>query len=525
LSDFARAVTAHVRITSTKDPTTGLYMLAAGTYGYQVDANEAMFQCLMLDVLGDHAEAAKLLKTFVALQGSTRFAGTFSGDQKALYGGVKVAPGIDYGAATEYSLDHGTVLWALGEHYRYTRDKAWLGEVAPSMKRAADWILEQRKLTEVYDGQEKVPEYGLLPSARLEDPSEWGHWFAVNAYALAGIRNLALCLSDIGDADAKHYMQEAATYRDDLRASVIRASQAAPVVRLQNNTYAPWFPVHPYERIRIFGPDRTAYYLRYGPDIRSFYKMSSTREVLYGPLILLLTGTFDSDEPEADWILNDWEDNLTMSTPLNVNVHGWVEDKDWFSRGGTVFQANLQNPIQIYQKRHENAAALRSFYNGFVSLYYPTANVLSEESHSWVHASGPFYKSPDEASLVNRIRDLLVLENDDSLWLAEGAPRQWLAPGQAIDVRSIATYFGPVSYQIHAQTNALKATVELPTQSACKDAWLYLRVPGNKHIRSVTIDNKPWNDFDANRERIRLPSRKGTISISVELSTTSGQGE
>ncbi|PYV26662.1 MAG: hypothetical protein DMG24_06560 [Acidobacteria bacterium] len=179
---FARAVVCHIRISATKDPKSGLYMVPAASYVYQVFANEAAFQCVMLDALGDHELAAEYLKTFVRLQGSKPFEGTYTGDQSAVYHGARVNDEYDY-TASQYNLDHGTVLWALAEHYWFTRDRAWLEQNADSMKRAADWIIEQRKLTELTEGGEKVPEYGLLPAGHLEDNQDWGHWFAVNDQA------------------------------------------------------------------------------------------------------------------------------------------------------------------------------------------------------------------------------------------------------------------------------------------------------------------------------------------------------
>ena len=137
-----------------------------------------------------------------------------------------------------------------------------------------------------------------------------------------------------------------------------------------------------------------------------------------------------------------------------MNVHGITDDRFWFSQGGMVFQANLQNPILVYLKRHEMPAAIRSMYNNFVACLYPDANAFTEEYRQWSHASGPFYKTPDEARFVNRIRDTLALEEGDALYLASGVPRRWLESPAGIRVDRIATYFGPVSYTHEARIRA-----------------------------------------------------------------------
>jgi hypothetical protein len=124
---------------------------------------------------------------------------------------------------------------------------------------------------------------------------------------------------------------------------------------------------------------------------------------------------------------------------------------------------------------------------------------------------------PDEARFVNRVRDVLALEEDDSLWLASGAPQRWLAPGQKIQVHDLATYFGPVSYEIEGALDRVDATVQLPSRNPYKDAWLVTRVPGAARLASVEIDGKPWTDFDAVRQWVRLPKKTGQIKVTVRF--------
>jgi hypothetical protein len=513
---FAEALIPHIRISATKDPKSSLYMIPAASYGYPVYDNEAAYQCVLLDTLGDHALAAEYLESFLRLQGSKPLEGSFAGDQSAVYHGARVDKDYDYTAA-EYNLDHGTVLWALGEHYFFTRDREWLRRAAPGMKRAADWVATQRKLTELLDAGEKIPEYGLLPAGHLEDNADWAHWFSVNALAAPGMTRLAQALADTGDPFAERYAEQAAAYTQDLRDAVRRAVQMAPVIKLRDNTYVPYVPTRPYQRVRHFGPLRVGYYSRYPEKVLPTYRLSATREALYGPMLLLSTDIFHSDEPLADWILDDWEDNATMSTSLGLFVHGWVDDQYWFSRGGMVFQANLQNPILAYLRRNEIPAAIRNLYNDFVACYYPDVNVFTEEYRQWGAPSGPFYKVSDEARFVNRLRELLVREDGETLWLAAGVPRRWWASGKKIEVRKAATYFGPASFRTEATEAGAHISIELPARNPYQAAWLVVRAPDSRPLQSVEIDGQPWRDFDSTRQRIRLPLRKGRMEIEVHF--------
>ena len=405
---FAKGLICRIRISTTKDPNSGLYMVPAASYNYKVYANEAAdLQSQLLRTSPVTPELSRTyLNTWPAVQGSKPFLGTFT-DQRGVYHGAKTGPEYDY-TASNYNLDHGTMLWSLVEHYWMTRDREWLKSVSPSLKKAADWVIDQRKLTKVLDNGAPCPEYGLLPAGHLEDNADWGHWFSVNAYASLGMTELAKALAETGDKDAARYAKEAALYRADLRQAVDRAAAAAPVIRLRNNTWVPYVPTRVHQRIRLFGPLRVGYYSRYPEKALPTYRLSATRELLYGPLILVDTGIYDARERLTGWVIDDWEDNATMSEPLGLHVHGWVDEDLWFSRGGMVFQANLQNPIRAYVRRGEARAAIRNLYNNFVSCYYPTVNVFTEEYRQWRSPSGPFYKVPDEAKFVHRLRDMLL---------------------------------------------------------------------------------------------------------------------
>ncbi len=510
---LAIATVPHERVSITKDPKSGLYMVPAASYDYGVFANVGAIQCTMFDLLGHSDLSAKGLETFVQLQGNRPMIGTYSGDQKAVYNGARIDAEYDY-TAGEYNLNHGAALQGLAAHYFFTRDKAWFDHVSPGMKRAADWIIEQRKLTQVLDAGQKIPEYGLLPADNLEDNTDWGHWFGVNAEAVRGMEMLADALKDVGAPEAAHYADEAAAYKSDLRDAVLRAAQVAPVVRLQNNTYIPYVGARPYQRIRHFGSIRVAYYSRYPGAPPTLYRAASTRENFAGPILLLLRDVFRPNEPVADWILDDWEDNLTVSAPLGINVHGWVDPQYWFSQGGINFES-LRNTVMAYLKRNEIPAAIRSHYNSFVATYYPVPNVFTEEIHQWVHGAGPFYKTADEARFVNHLRGMLVREDGDTLWLAAGTPTRWLEAGKKIEVNNAPTYFGPVSYTIEGSDSSVHARVILPSRNAIKNPWLVLRLPGGAHFQSVELDGKPWQDFDAATQRIRLPVTNKPIDVSV----------
>jgi hypothetical protein len=500
----------------TKDPESGLYMVPAASFTYQVFANEAIFQTVLLDRIGDFKTVDDYLETFMKLQGSRKLPGAYTGDQKAVLYGVKVSDSNDL-TSVGYNMSHGTILWGLAYHFIHSKDKEWLKNAAPHMIKAADWIIEQRNQTKVTDSKgNPVLHYGLLPAGQLEDCLEWRYWYTTNAYAYLGIQTMAEAFESAGFPQADYYKKEAEAYRNDIRNSLQRAMELCPVVRLRNNTYVPYVPVRPYQRFRYFGPKKSKYYDRFEKGIYPTLRLSSTREVLYGPVVMLKNGIIDAKSNIADWILNDWEDNLTLSTSLNLNTHGWVDDEYWFSRGGMVFQANLQNPIGVYLDRHETKAAIRSLYNNFTSLFYPDVIAMSEEYRMWKHASGPFYKCPDEARVVSQIIDFLLEEKDNEVWLGNGIPERWLETGQKVELNNVFTKFGKYSFSLgqSKDPNTIVADISLP-ENAPK-TLLYVHDPFQKPIKSVIINGKEWTNWNTNQKVITLPLNQRSVQVLVK---------
>lgn len=516
-NEMGKAIIPHIRMSVTKEPKSSLYMVPAAAFSYKVYPNEAVFQTLLLDRLGDFKAAAEYLNTFMALQGSKKLPGTFTGDQKDVFFGTRVDSIYDCTEGNGYNMHHGTVLWGLAMHYLYSGDREWLLKAAPHMIRAANWISDQRKQTMLLDQNgNKVAYYGLLPAGVLEDVHDWQFWYTTNAYACLGMETMAEAFEKAGLPGADSIRVAANAYRKDIRQSVERASELSPVIRLRNNTYVPYVPSRPNQRFRYFGSKKAEYYDRYKKAIYPTLRLSAIREALYGPIVLLKAGLIDADEPMADWVLDDWEDNLTLSSSLNLNVHGWVDDQYWFSRGGMVFQANLINPVSIYLQRQEIPATIRGLYDNFVSCLYPDINAHTEEYHEWGHGSGPFYKCPDEARFISQVCDLLVVENKKELWLAAGTPRRWLEPGQDIELKRAQTEYGEVTYSLHAGKlpETIEAEIQVPPK-ACSKLLLFVRTPFQKPIKKVMLNGKDWKEWDANKEFVVIPQTTKNVEVLV----------
>jgi hypothetical protein len=129
------------------------------------------------------------------------------------------------------------------------------------------------------------------------------------------------------------------------------------------------------------------------------------------------------------------------------------------------------------------------------------------------------------AAFLETLRLMLVHETLDrrgaarGLELAFATPRAWLEPGQRIDVRSMPTSFGRVSYTIDTQDTAAYVSLTVPSREPLRSLALRLRLPDGKRISGVVYDGKPLSRFDPETGTIALPTASGPHELQVDFAT------
>ena len=171
-----------------------------------------------------------------------------------------------------------------------------------------------------------------------------------------------------------------------------------------------------------------------------------------------------------------------------------------------------------YLRRGQIKHGLRSLFNNFGASLYTDVRAFTE--HPVVelgHGVGPFYKTPDECKSLVWLRAFLLREEGDVLHLAPGAPRAWFATGQAPwGVQNMATEFGPVSYRVSPNGNAVDITVETAFRRPPADLCVHLRRPTAQALQSVTVNGQPHSAFDVSAEVVHIPAPTGALSIHAE---------
>jgi hypothetical protein len=152
----------------------------------------------------------------------------------------------------------------------------------------------------------------------------------------------------------------------------------------------------------------------------------------------------------------------------------------------------LDNVAEAHLARHEGDAAARYLY---ATLNHATPLV------TWCEERGP---EPGSArctgdrqhlwtpvAVVRALRDSLVMEEGETLQLALGTDRSWLAGRGPIAVERAPTHFGPISYRLafDEATSVVSGELGLDPDAAarprCARVVLHVRLPGTLHLKSV----------------------------------------
>ena len=402
-----------------------------------------------------------------------------------------------------HAFGPGSIGWALVEHYRLTGDAQWFRAAAPRIKANAEWMLRQRHvMKDMVPGGERLWCQGLQPALQVTPDSGglWMQFYECEAYYWVAIAHFADALATIDPVEGTRLQAEAEAYRRDLLAAVERSIALSPVVPVRDGTFHPVIPFACYVRglgTGAWGWRRDGSGAHVGP---LYWETVQSAAALISPAGLLPPG-----DVRVQGYLDVLEDRLLLE---NAHVGG----RDWFA-AGWQYQSGLERTANMHLAGDDVPGFLRSFLNCYAVDILPDHGYLFNE-HA-VH--GPPDKIFEEAAFLERFRNLLVMEQGDSLWVARATPRVWLEHGKKITVRNAPTHFGAVTYEIVSDVGEgrITATVEIPSRNPPKSVLLRFRHPQAAPIQRVTVNSSDWRGFDDAQEVIRLEGLQGKVAVTA----------
>jgi hypothetical protein len=354
------------------------------------------------------------------------------------------------------------MLYAVAQNYLLSRNRDAFERLLPESIKAMDWCLGQIRDASRREG----PSRGLV-NGPLNDGTGEGMWAFNQAYMFAGLDLFGRALQRHGHPRASEAIDAARTIREAIARGFAAGSVRSPLVQLRDGTWIPYVPAEALTPHRL---------------VEQWYPT----DVDTGAVHLLRLKALPPRGVLADSLLHDHEDNLFYK--------GW----------GMANEPVYNQQATAYLLRDEPEAAIRAFYSYIASAFSHSA--LEPVEHRWSH--GQYFGPPStDGAWFELYRNMLVHEReDDALLLAQATPRGWLQDGKKIELHRVPTHYGELSTVIESRARGgeIRADIRMPEARRPRTLQIRFRHPDRKPIRSVSVNGRPWLDFDASGEWVRL---------------------
>jgi hypothetical protein len=377
-----------------------------------------------------------------------------------------------------YMSETGPVLWTLGEHYRYTRDDAWVRRVAPNAIRGCEYLLRWRKdnMTAELEGKG----YGLI-AGKTADPNDVTRAFLLSGWSYLAFARTAEMLRATDPAEAERWRLEAEALKQDIRDAWRYAESEGVAVPLGDGTWriavAPW-PESPGP-VCLYAEDGK-WYTHFNATTRD----SSLSTVAFCEV-------FDARE-EAVTSMLEWSSEL------------------FFVRNVRLSQPYISRHPALHLRRQEVRPFLKAWYNGFAGLADRDTYTFWEHYH---HASP--HKTEEEASFLMETRWMLYREEGSALVLLGGVPRAWFAAGASLRVANAASYFGHLDFEarLDPASGVMRASVSCPTSRGLERVTLRLPHPQGKRAVAASAGAA----YDPVAEAVTIEPFAGSATVELRF--------
>ncbi|HEX4154954.1 MAG TPA: hypothetical protein VHY48_05025 [Acidobacteriaceae bacterium] len=347
----------------------------------------------------------------------------------------------------------GQVLWAYGQHYSITRDRAFAAEVFPAVERAVAWIEQARQSDSLH----------LLPATTPGDNERiTGHVTGHNFWALDGIQN-AIVL-----AQASGHAQQAAQFQEDynnyhaalmtILDRVTRSTQGYIPPGLDSQQGQDWgnmLSIYPSEVLSPNNPMVTA-------------TLNATRAKYKEGIMTYDNGHF----------LHDYVGFNNMETELILG-HQQLAVQDLYAElvHTSSTQAGFETNVVPWGDRdfHYNLAP-----------------------HGWF-----------AARLRIALRNMFIREQGDDLHLLSAISPAWIQPGREMLVDHAPTTFGMVGLSMRILTSS-RAELTLHDHFVHPPAHIILHLPWFMETSKVVADGV---SLPVRSDSVYLPRNVRTVQI------------
>ena len=359
------------------------------------------------------------------------------------------------GAVSPRDEFFGWNLWCIGRHYQLTRDASFLQQVYPCVVKAMEWEMRttQQDALGLFPPYENLSDDAQLNHVRQTGPNIWALHGMLHAIALAEAMGKP---QDVERFQAE-YRRFRAAFEKQLAVQTAQSGGWIPPAiekTLLGNHWDNMMLLYPEPLFEPLDPRVTATIARsrqcYAEGILGYvYPVAIGRK---GDQYLYNT---------QPW-LHYWH---TPDNAQNALVRGGPEDQRW---------------------------AVQDLY----ALLLHTSSTHAPQEFSTVPWSTRDYLAgdilPDGAAsgkIIELMRNMLVREYHDQLYLFSALSPDWLRPGQQIEVRDEPTTFGPVSASLASIPGGWR--LRLSNRFREPPRCVVIRLPWFCDVQSASADGSP----------------------------------
>lgn len=357
-----------------------------------------------------------------------------------------------------YTIETGGVLWSIGEYYRYTRDRQWIEKNKTQILKACYYLLEwrRRNLREEFRGRG----YGMI-DGKVADPVDPYHQYMLNGYSYLGLKRISEVLEEIGCDEAQQLVAEAAAWRQDILDSFHACMASSPVVPVSDGSWCP--------TCSPWAESPTARFFLHKAEQYRSHGTFMVPDGLLGPLHLIFTEVIDPESRDASLLLKYYRDVVCQ--------------------GNSLFS-------QPYYGKHNYIQARLGQVKPFLNTYYYT--VAPHFDHStgtfWEHLfKVSVHKTHEEANFLMETRNMLWLEDGDTLKLLNVIPRRWLENGNKIVLDSVLSYFGTIDLDVTSNVSEAEIRAFVSCPEARRPSTVTVRLPHPDGKKAVQVSGGSYN--------------------------------
>jgi hypothetical protein len=348
---------------------------------------------------------------------------------------------------------NGQALWVLWQFHKITGDREWLERVYPQMRRAVDWLIQERR---------KAPPAsqfaGVLPNTLADGEFLWDGNYHIVGYDFWNLRGL-LCTADAArilgkTEEAESLFREADLYRAAIDAAWKRTGQ-------------PFFPPSWEKAGTHWGNTETLWpteiFDRDDPRVTAL--LEEVRERHGGGFA----------EGAIRWLGGDF---LKSPSPENEAIHPYMSA---YTTMASLVRGEHEKVVEEFYWYLLHSSASHAFPEG----------IFFQRRFAWGDTI-PHVTGASNYALM--LRHMLIHERGNELHLLSAAPDWWLSEGEEIVVERAPTHFGEVSLRVKGTANGVEIEFDPPRREP--PARILLHLPDSRPLSKplVGVDVVPRSE-------------------------------